>query len=263
MHLKRLLVAFILIPLLYLYTMYLPPQYYLILITLVSTVALAEFYSLSGVAGPLRYAGFFWGAALLSLYFFAAAFFAEMLLLAVLTMLTLRLFVKRNASGSVRESTAAVFGLLYIPCLLAFQLSIIKAGAPFLVMLYAAVWGSDSLALYIGKSMGKRRLYAEISPNKTVAGAVGSLVGGIIGALLIRYTLLDFMLLQKAVLLGSVVGVVSIVGDLVESMFKRDAGVKDSSSLIPGHGGVLDKIDSVTFAGPAFFWCCTLLGVIT
>jgi len=263
MHLKRIAVALIIIPALYFYVMYLPPQYFLFLLTLVSTLALAEFYAISGVDGPVKYAGFLWGAVLLVLHFLARDLFAGILILASLSMLTVRLFAKRDPSGAVREASAAVFGLLYVPALLSFQVDIVKAGAPLLVMLYAAVWGSDSLALYIGKSMGKRRLYAEISPNKTVAGAVGSLVGGIIGALLIRYTLLDFMLLQKAVLLGSVVGVVSIVGDLVESMFKRDAGVKDSSSLIPGHGGVLDKIDSVTFAGPAFFWCCTLLGVIT
>jgi phosphatidate cytidylyltransferase len=170
--------------------------------------------------------------------------------------------VKRDPSGAVREASAAVFGLFYVPALLSFQVDIVRAGAPLLVMLYAAVWSSDSLALYIGKGMGKRKLYAEISPNKTVAGAVGSFLGGIIGALLIKYTLLDFMPLQKAALLGLVVGVFSIVGDLVESMFKRDAGVKDSSALIPGHGGVLDKIDSVTFAGPAFYWCCLLLDVI-
>jgi phosphatidate cytidylyltransferase len=141
-------------------------------------------------------------------------------------------------------------------------LNIIKAGAPFLIMLYAAVWGSDSMALYVGKSLGRRKLYVEMSPNKTVEGAIGSLIGGVIGTLLIKFTLLDGISSAHAVILGLAVGFASIIGDLVESMFKRDAGVKDSSSIVPGHGGFLDKIDSVTFAGPAFYWCCLLLGVI-
>ena len=262
MHLKRLVVALVLVPVLYLYTMYLPPQYFLLLITLVSTIGLAEFYALSGIAGLLRYTGLFWGAVLLSIQFFSREYFSETLLFASLVMLTIRLFVKRDAAGSVRAATAAVFGLLYIPGLLSFQLNIIRAGAPFLVMLYAAVWGSDSLALYIGKGLGRRKLYVEMSPNKTVEGAGGSLIGGVLGTLLIKYTLLDSVSLLHAVLLGLTVGVSSILGDLVESMFKRDAGVKDSSSVIPGHGGVLDKIDSVTFAGPAFYWCCLLLNVM-
>jgi len=262
MHLKRLLVAFVLIPVLYLYTMYLPPQYYLFLITAVSTVALAEFYAIAGVDGFLKYSGLFFGAVLLTICFFAHELFAEILFATAISMMTLRLFLKRDAAGSVRETTAAIFGLLYVPGLLSFQLDIIKAGAPLLVMLYAAVWGSDSAALYVGKSIGRRKLYVEMSPNKTVEGAIGSFAGGLIGVMLIRFTLLQTMPLQTASVLGIVVSVAVIIGDLVESMFKRDAGVKDSSSIVPGHGGFLDKIDSVSFAGPAFYWSCLLLNVI-
>jgi phosphatidate cytidylyltransferase len=129
-------------------------------------------------------------------------------------------------------------------------------------MLYAAVWGSDSMALYVGKSIGRTKLYVAMSPNKTVEGAVGSFIGGLIGVLLIKFTILDSMPLSTAIILGLVVSLSTIIGDLVESMFKRDAGVKDSSSIVPGHGGFLDKIDSVTFAGPAFYWSCLLLNVI-
>jgi len=262
MHLKRLLVALFFVPALYLYTMYLPPQYYLFLITAISTVALAEFYAISGVNGSLKYSGLFWGTVVLVMHFFAREIFAEVLFTAVLTMLTLRLFLKRDAAGSVKEATAAIFGLFYIPGLLSFQLDIIKAGAPLLVMLYAAVWGSDSMALYVGKSIGRRKLYVEMSPNKTVEGALGSFIGGFIGVMLIRFTLLQTMPLLTATALGIVVSLAAMIGDLVESMFKRDAGVKDSSSIVPGHGGFLDKIDSVTFAGPAFYWSCLFLNVI-
>jgi len=262
MHLKRLVVALVLVPLLYVYTMYLPPQYYLFLITAVSTVALAEFYAISGVEGLLKYSGLFWGAVLLVMHFLARGLFSGVLFIALLSLLALRLFLKRDAAGSVREAAAVVFGLLYIPGLLSFQLDIIKAGAPLLVMLYAAVWGSDSMALYLGRSIGKRKLYVEMSPNKTVEGAIGSFIGGFIGIMLVRFTLVQTMPLQTAIALGIAVSFATVIGDLVESMFKRDAGVKDSSSLLPGHGGFLDKIDSVTFAGPAFYWSCLFLNVI-
>ena len=262
MHLKRLAVALVAIPALYLYVMYLPPQYFLFLLAFVSTVALEEFYAIAGIGGPVKYAGLFWGAVLLTTHFFPRDFFAETLMLAVLSLVTLRLFVKREPSGAIREAAVAVFGLLYVPALMSFQLNIIQAGAPLLVMLYFAVWGSDSMALYVGRSMGRRKLYVEMSPNKTVAGGVGSLLGGIIGAVLIRFALMNFMPLRTAVFLGLAVGFSSVIGDLAESMFKRDAHIKDSSSIIPGHGGMLDKIDSVIFAGPVFYWGCIALQVI-
>jgi len=262
MHLKRLLVAAVVVPLLYLYIMYLPPYYYLGLLTLITAAGLAEFYALAGVNGILRYSGIMTGAAILPAHFFLRGSIPDVIMLAALIVLAVRLFQKRDSSGSLRESTAAVFGLLYIPGLLSFQLDIVKAGAPLLVMLYSAVWGSDSMALYVGKSIGRRKLYKEISPNKTIEGAFGSLIGGVIGTMLMRAAIIPDMLIVNAVILGLVVGFTSIIGDLVESMFKRDVGIKDSSSFIPGHGGVLDKIDSATYAGPAFYWCCLMLGII-
>jgi phosphatidate cytidylyltransferase len=105
-------------------------------------------------------------------------------------------------------------------------------------------------------------LYEAISPNKTVEGAVGSLLGGVAGAVLIRAALLPQVGLTPCIILGAAVGATTIIGDLVESMLKRDAGVKDSGNIFPGHGGILDKIDGSTFAGPVFFWVCLALGVL-
>jgi phosphatidate cytidylyltransferase len=110
------------------------------------------------------------------------------------------------------------------------------------------------MAYYMGKSLGKRKLYESVSPNKTLAGGVGSLIGSVAAALIIKALLVPHMPLGVAALTGAVIGAVAVVGDLVESMFKRDAGVKDSSTLIPGHGGVLDKVDGPIFAGPVLWW---------
>jgi len=109
--------------------------------------------------------------------------------------------------------------------------------------------------------IGKRKLYAEVSPNKTVAGAVGSLIGGVMAALLFRAVMIPSLALSYTVLIGIIIGAVSIIGDLVESMFKRDARVKDSSVMIPGHGGILDKIDGVLFAGPMLYWILLFFGI--
>lgn len=262
MHRKRLIVASILVPVFYLYIMYLPAEYLLFLLVLVSSAALIEFYRMFRLHPALRYAGVVSGAAMLAVFFGARHFFMETLLLCAMTIMGIRLFLKRDPARSLSEVSAVILGLLYIPGLLTFQLSLAKAGPVWIVLLYISVWVSDSMAYYVGKGLGKRKLYPEVSPNKTVAGAVGSVIGGGAGALFVRSVMMRQISLYQAVLLGLAIGLACIVGDLVESMFKRDAGVKDSSNILPGHGGILDKLDSVTFAGPVFYWLCAGLGLI-
>ncbi len=242
--------------------MYLPPEYFLFLLIFLSTIGLAEFYAMCRIKGLLLYSGLLWGAALLIVSFILPHLFLQVLLLAALATMALRLFLKPDPAGSISAASAAVFGLIYIPGLLTFQLNLVKTGPAWIVLLYASVWAADSMAFYVGKSIGKRKLYPEISPNKTVEGAAGSLLGGIIGSVLIKAALLVQISILHAVIIGLAVGLSTIIGDLVESMFKRDAGVKDSSHILPGHGGVLDKLDGVTFAGPSFYWVCLLLGLV-
>lgn len=262
MHHKRLIVACILVPVFYLYIMYLPVEYLLYLLVLVSSAALIEFYRMFRLQPALRYAGVVSGAAMLAVFFAARHFFIDVLLLCAMAVMGIRLFLKRDPARSLSEVSAVILGLLYIPGLLTFQLSLAKAGPVWIVLLYISVWVSDSMAYYVGKGLGKRKLYPEVSPNKTVAGAVGSVVGGAAGALFVRSVMMRQISLYQAVLLGLTIGLACIAGDLVESMFKRDAGVKDSSNILPGHGGILDKLDSVTFAGPVFYWLCAGLGLI-
>ena len=262
MHVKRVISAIIFVPLFYLYVTYLPPEYFLFLLAIAAAAALGEFYSMAKIRGALKYAGIFCGVALLAAFFAGKDFFVVALLSSVLSLMTFRLFLKREPGASLSEISLTLLGLLYIPCLLTFQIGIVRAGPAWLFLLYSSVWMSDSMAYYVGKGIGRRKLYEEVSPNKTVAGAVGSLAGGMLGALLIREVILRPVPVFHVMLIGAVVGVVAVIGDLVESMFKRDAGVKDSSSIIPGHGGVLDKLDSFLFTGPVFYWLCSALGLL-
>src|SRR5574340_168699 len=190
MHFKRLVIALILLPLLYFYVMYLSPEYFLLLMTCLSTIGLAEFYAMCRIKGLLFYSGLFWGAALLVVSFTLPHLFLQVLLLASLATLALRLFLKPDPAGSIAVVSAALFGLMYIPGLLTFQMNLVKSGPAWIVLLYASVCAADSMAFYVGKSIGKSKLYPAISPNKTVEGAVGSLIGGVAGALLITATLL-------------------------------------------------------------------------
>lgn len=261
MHLKRLAVAAVLLPLFYFYIMELPETYFFALLLTVSILAQWEFYSMYRLGGLMKNTGIFFGVvALVSAYF--SRFTCLIALPAIMTILVVRLFGKRDPESSLKDVSFTVLALLYVPGLLSFQLLLRQHGPGWIVFLFGCVWIADSCAFYAGKSVGKRKLYKEVSPNKTVAGGVGSILGGCLSGWFLDGLFLHAMGPSKSVLIGLVIGATTIVGDLVESMFKRDAGVKDSSNLVPGHGGILDKIDGVLFAGPVLYWISRAAGVI-
>jgi len=264
MHLKRLIIAAILLPLIYLYITILAPEYFLFLLLLAAAAAQYEFYSMYNVRGALRYAGIGFGSAVILHMFFLGTFSADLFIFLFLAIVTLKLFLRRNPSSALHDASSVVTAVIYIPWLLGYQLYLRENGAEWIIFLYGCVWASDSLAYYIGKGIGKRRLYEEVSPNKTIAGGVGSIAGGTAGAVILKIAVVNSipLSLTQAAVLGMLIGIVTIIGDLVESMFKRDAGVKDSSGIVPGHGGILDKIDSMLFAGPVLYWISVIFGLI-
>jgi len=261
MHIKRLAAAVVLLPIFYFYVMELPQVYFFMLLLAASIIAQWEFYSMYRISGVMKVSGIFLGIALLAAAHLSGDM-TNMLMLSIMAISSLRLLSKRDPSSSLRDISPVVLSLLYIPCLLGVQLSIRGAGPVWIIFLYGCVWASDSLAYYAGKGLGRRRLYREVSPNKTIVGAFGSLVGGALSGLLLDLILIHTMNLWKSAIIGLGIGATTILGDLVESMFKRDAGVKDSGVLIPGHGGILDKIDGVLFAGPVLYWMAGALALI-
>ena len=109
------------------------------------------------------------------------------------------------------------------------------------------------MAYYGGQKFGKRKLLEVVSPNKTIAGAVANVVGTLVVALLASNLFFSQIPLFHCLIVAFICGIIGQFGDLVESLIKRNCQVKDSGTLIPGHGGVLDRIDSLLFAGPAFY----------
>lgn len=237
------------------------------LLIIVSSLAQLEFHAMYKTKRWLSFTGIVSGILLFVSSLFNADYslFATGMIFIFSFMLvsSTRLFLIKNPSSSLNDISPTVTGFLYIPNLLLTQWYLRLQGYEWILFLYGCVWASDSLAYYIGKGIGKRKLYKEVSPNKTVAGAFGSIGGGILSALLLGRLLIipehGGINIPVLLLMGGAIGSVTIVGDLVESMFKRDAGVKDSGSFIPGHGGILDKIDGVLFAGPVLYWITLIL----
>jgi phosphatidate cytidylyltransferase len=149
---------------------------------------------------------------------------------------------------------AALFPCLYFGLPIGAMLATREQGGPaqlFLLMLTVIV--SDSAQYFVGRAFGRRKLAETISPKKTIEGAYGGFLFGTLLLVVAGAWWLPSVPVLLRVLLGVTVVALGIVGDLFESMLKRSAGVKDSSSLIPGHGGILDRIDALLFAAPVYY----------
>ncbi len=125
-----------------------------------------------------------------------------------------------------------------------------EAGFPLVLSVFAAIWACDSGAYFVGKTIGRNKVFPRVSPNKTWEGSIGGVVLGALAFWGISTWLFVEPPVVMALGLGALVSVVGQVGDFAESLIKRDTGVKDSSNIIPGHGGVLDRFDSALFAMP-------------
>jgi phosphatidate cytidylyltransferase len=162
---------------------------------------------------------------------------------------------RRDILATVRYLGAGSFSLLYVPLLTSFMVLLRggEGGQWWILFLFAVIWGNDIFAYYTGRSIGRHKLSRVVSPKKTVEGAIGGLVGGIGVAVVFHYALFSDRGVVEFAVLALLLGLVGQAGDLFESMIKRSAGVKDSGFIVPGHGGILDRIDSLLFCLPLLY----------
>lgn len=132
-------------------------------------------------------------------------------------------------------------------------------GYKLVFFLLLVVWLGDSGAYYVGKQFGKHKLSPRISPKKTIEGLFGGMTASIVAAIVIHYTFFPNFPLLHAIIAGVILSFAGVIGDLAESMWKRSAAVKDSGTLIPGHGGFLDRFDSILFTAPILYCYWTLI----
>ncbi|MGH1363047.1 MAG: phosphatidate cytidylyltransferase [Calditrichia bacterium] len=263
---KRILVAVIGAPLV-IFLIISGGNYFLLLALVIGMVSLWEFYTMFRQKELFAYRvpGVVIGAAVLATIALNLIWLPVVLLLgfAILLLLSIR---KQEAIASL-NAAITVSGVLYIAVFLGALLHLRLnfeawypsiqsgyAGGKLILLAFLAIWICDIAAYFCGKAFGKHKLAPSVSPKKTIEGAVSGLVGAIATAVGIGMLLLPQLPLGDLLATGLIAGVFGQMGDLVESRFKRDAGVKDSSSLLPGHGGLLDRFDSLIFVSP-FLWC--------
>lgn len=228
------------------------------LLALLSAIGIAEFYRMALPERKLE----LWLAALAgSALVFTPLVRDDKLILSSIGLLFLGfsllfLFRVRAIDTAAREVAFALLAFLYIPFLLMhlIQLRQTPFGIQWLFVIMLIVMSNDSTAYYFGSAFGKHRLYPLVSPKKSIEGAAGGLVGSLVGALLAKFIFFPQLTFIDAVVTALVVGMFGQAGDLFESLLKRSFGVKDSGTIIPGHGGVLDRLDSILFAAPITYY---------
>ncbi len=258
---KRIISGLLFLPVFYLVAWELPTVYFMILVMAAVAVGQHEFYRMAQARGyhPNTALGIVLGL-LIVLEFYhppfphLGKFFP--VVVSVLLIMIARLFSPRSVDQALEDIASTVLGMFYVALLFAYQVAIKSGwnGKQWLVFLYLIIWASDIGAYSIGIPFGKHRLYAKVSPKKSVEGLAGALVAAMGIALLCRVGFMPPIGVGEAIGLAFVLAIVGTVGDFVESLFKRAAGIKDSGTIIPGHGGILDRMDSMLFAAPVLYY---------
>ncbi|KUK53996.1 MAG: Phosphatidate cytidylyltransferase [Desulfotomaculum sp. 46_296] len=155
---------------------------------------------------------------------------------------------------SLQEVSIGLLSTLYIGLLVyVYLLRTLPNGWIWIVLMLFGTWVNDTMAFLIGKNFGKHPLFPALSPGKTIEGSIGGILGSVIVVFVFKY-IYPFLPLLQLVLLGLFLGIAAQVGDLVESGIKRQVGIKDAGTFFPGHGGILDRVDSILFTAPLVYY---------
>lgn len=256
--LRRLYTAAALIPTVYLIIVHLAPWALTLLLIAVGSIALLELYRLS-FQSRLNYLLVGLGFTVFVLTVARSHMsvpLPELLLGGAFALGLAALFVSTSSTYRWKDPLLALFGVLYVGIPLSTVVSVrsLPSGAFLVLFLAVVTWASDSAAYYAGTLWGKHPLMPSISPKKSYEGLLGGLIGAIAAALLAQLWFVSTFSWTDAVALGILLTLTGLVGDLFESAIKRRAGVKDSGGILPGHGGMLDRIDSLLFTAPTFYY---------
>ncbi|MGL4772576.1 MAG: phosphatidate cytidylyltransferase [Clostridium sp.] len=227
----------------------------------ISLIGIREFYNALKVKGfnPIPIVGY----GLIVLYYLMGLNFEYLMYLVVFATFILLIIPVVNLKYNFIDVAVTLLGFLYVGVMLSFMYLVnIKDGGVYLVwLIFIGSWLTDTTAYYVGKKFGKTKLCPEVSPKKTVEGSLGGMIGatigcGVFGIIVSTYTPVAVI---HFFLIGALCGAISQFGDLVASSVKRYVGIKDYSNLIPGHGGILDRFDSIVFSGIVVFYYLTFI----
>lgn len=266
---KRILTAIVALPIL-LYTVWSDiPYFFIALASIAILLALNEFYNLASKINcqPFVMCGCTAALCVIACFVFDGLIWVSAVMVGLtIVSLTIALSRPEEMNKSLASVSATVFGVIYVALLAGFLIGvrvmpdalahvpIPHLASKLLTMFFAMVMMTDTGAYYTGRSIGRHKLAPRVSPGKTIEGAIGGFITAIITGPLCRLIFFPEIPILHAALLGAAIGIIGQVGDLAESMLKRGSDVKDSGTLLPGHGGMLDRVDSILFCAPLLYY---------
>jgi phosphatidate cytidylyltransferase len=240
--------------------------YYLALINIMILIGLWEFYRMMEAKGlkPYRAMGILSGLALSWYVFFQQGVYANLLMSVIFIGIMILELARKERGLAVYHISVTLFGVFYIGWLgshliLLRELPHLRGldyalGFSFVIVTFALTWCYDTGAYFVGIWIGRHKLFPSISPGKTLEGAIGGILGSLVGIFVARASIAPYLTVVQSIGLALGASVFGQLGDLCESMIKRDVKIKDSSRTIPGHGGVLDRFDSLLFTAPLIYY---------
>ena len=237
--------------------------YYSVFILICIALALGEFYSILEKKGvkPLRWMGMC-AAVFIADFYYVQPDVSPHHILGVMILIILMTIVWElfsNKDNSALNISATLAGVLFVPVLLGTAIDLRQfdflMGTQLTLAMVLSIWACDSAAFIFGTKFGKTKIFSRVSPNKSWVGSFSGLIASLVVFYLFHNQnwLGDYFSLKDAMIFGVICGVFGQMGDFAESLLKRDANVKDSGTLLQGHGGVLDRFDSLIFAAPATY----------
>jgi phosphatidate cytidylyltransferase len=259
----RLLSAIIFLPILFAALWFSSSLWFVVIAAAGILLGLYEYYALAKRGGFVQ--GLLAGAAVLAAFYFGQHQLIAIIIAAlVIVELLVQLFSKaaqEDFSDAIPDAAVKIFGVLYVALLGGYiiaiaviQSAIPNLAAKLLTLFFLVVFGGDTGAYYVGRNFGRRKLAPKVSPGKTVEGLIGGLIGNVVAALLAHFWFFPELKIVHAIPLALIMGLLGVTGDLCESMLKRGARAKDAGKIIPGHGGLLDRLDSMLFNAPLLYY---------
>lgn len=253
---QRVLTAIFGIPLA-IFVVYLGKWPFFFCVAAIGMIGLKEYFFILSRMGlkPYSFLGYVAGLALLIYIFIRGTvdYLIQVLLLFLLSLAVLHIvqFNKRK----LKDLAGTFLGVFYICGLLTYAVVMrqLPYGFWWVIFTLVLIWVNDSGAYFVGRKFGRHKLHQAVSPKKTVEGAIGGILADIIVASLMSFSH-NLFSIAEGIILGLIIAIAGIIGDLFESSLKREAGLKDSGSLFPGHGGILDRFDSLLFTFPAVYY---------
>jgi phosphatidate cytidylyltransferase len=263
---QRIYTALVFLPLFYALVRYAPPAAFFALVLAASLIAVAEFYRLhfraTGLPAAVMTLGFGATTLVLAALQWPGVIPDRALVLAVVLMALLhRLGGRKTVTHGLLDPAIVAFGPLYVGlCLGHLLLTRALTEGEFLIFfVFFVTWAADTGAYYVGTALGRHKLAPSISPNKTMEGLAGGWLAALLAAFAARAWFLPSFTALDCVAAACLLTVAGLLGDLAESAMKRGAGVKDSGGMLPGHGGMLDRLDSLLFTAPVFYYYVILV----